>query len=61
MDRIRRVRIRQDAIAVLELVKGFTTETIDNAMKTAIEFADYILEETQDVAEEAFQRTLNGM
>jgi hypothetical protein len=61
MDKERRIRIRQDAIAMHELIKGFTTQTSDNAMKTAIKFADYILEETQDVAEDALQRSLNGM
>lgn len=38
--------MRNQALSVIELTKGFTTEPTDNAMKTLLEFTDYILELT---------------
>lgn len=61
MDNEKRINMRIKAISFHELIKGFITEPMDNSMKTCIKFADYILEDTQDVAEEAFQRMLNGI
>lgn len=42
----RNIKMRIEAITVLELVKGFTTNTEDEAMKSAIEMADYVIELT---------------
>lgn len=41
--------MREQAIAVFELTKGFTGEPIDNAMNTALEMAGYVLELTNDI------------
>ena len=38
-----RAEMRKKAITVFELTKGFTGETTDNAMKTALEMADYVI------------------
>lgn len=45
----RKKYIRNKAIIVTELIKGFTTIPTDNAMLTLIEFTNYILELTTDV------------
>jgi len=49
MDNTRKKRIRQQAIDVFELTKGFTTTPTDTAMITALELAGYVLELTTDV------------
>jgi hypothetical protein len=41
--------MRQEAIAIFELTKGFTTETKDNAMKSALKMAGYVMELTQSI------------
>lgn len=61
MDKEKRIKARMQAHYFKELTKGFNHPLTDNALRTANEFADYILEETQDIAEEAFQRMLNGI
>jgi len=48
MDKERKKFIREQAITVKELTKGFTSEPKDNAMKTLLEFTDYILELTNN-------------
>ena len=48
MENTRKKHIRQQAISVFELTKGFTTEPNDTAMKTALELAGYVLELTTD-------------
>jgi hypothetical protein len=42
-------RMRNMATSVFELTKGFTTQPKDNAMKTALEMAGYVLELTNDL------------
>jgi hypothetical protein len=44
----RRNYMRNQAVTVFELTKGFTSEPTDNAMKTALEMAGYVLELTND-------------
>lgn len=41
--------MRKQASNVFELTKGFTTEPTDNAMKTALEMAHYVLVLTSDL------------
>lgn len=48
MDEDRKKFIREQAIAVQELTKGFNYPLKDNAMKTLLEFTDYILELTNN-------------
>ena len=49
MDLERKKKIRESALTVLELTKGFTTKPTDTAMITLLEFTDYILELTNDI------------
>jgi len=49
MDRIKMVKMREEANSVFELTKGFTHPPKDDAMKTALEMAGYVLELTSDV------------
>ena len=44
-----RAKMRKQAITVFELTKGFTGEITDNAMKTALEMADYVMILTNDL------------
>jgi hypothetical protein len=44
-----RTEMRKQAITVFELTKGFTGEPTDNAMKTALEMADYVMRLTNDL------------
>lgn len=44
-----RTEMRKQAITVIELTKGFTGESTDNAMKTALEMAYYVLNLTNDL------------
>lgn len=44
-----RTEMRKQAITVFELTKGFTVEPTDNAMKTALEMADYVMQLTNDL------------
>lgn len=41
-----RKEMRKQAISVFELTKGFTGEPTDNAMKTALEMAGYVMQLT---------------
>jgi hypothetical protein len=41
--------MRKQAITVFELTKGFTGEPTDNAMKTALKMADYVMRLTNDL------------
>lgn len=43
-----RLKMRNEAITVFELTKGFTTKPTDNAMKTAMEMADYVMQLTNE-------------
>lgn len=45
----KRAEMRKQAIAVIELTKGFTGEPTDNAMKTALEMAYYVMQLTNDL------------
>lgn len=45
----KRLEMRKKAITVFELTKGFTTQTTDNAMKTALEMAEYVMILTSDL------------
>jgi len=42
----RRKMMRREATNIFELTKGFTSEPTDNAMKSALEMAGYVLELT---------------
>lgn len=44
-----RTEMRKQAITVFELTKGFTGEPTDNAMKTALEMAAYVMRLTNDL------------
>lgn len=44
-----RTVMRKQAITVFELTKGFTGEPTDNAIKTALEMADYVMRLTNDL------------
>ncbi len=44
----KRLAMRGQANNVFELTKGFTTKPTDNAMKTLLEMAGYVLELTND-------------
>ena len=48
-DDSKRKKMRKEAISVFELTKGFTTEPTDNAMKTALEMAGYVMQLTNDL------------
>ena len=45
----RRRMIRDKAISVVELTKGFPVNTTDETMKSLLEFTDYLLEFTNDL------------
>lgn len=49
MDRIKMVKMREQATSVFELTKGFSHPPKDEAMKTALEMAGYVLELTSEV------------
>lgn len=49
LDDSKRRGMREEAIAVFELTKGFTGEPTDDAMKTALEMAKYVLELTNNL------------
>lgn len=64
MDKERRIKARQDAIACNELTKGLEYDSSTSHGRSLIsinKLSDYIIELTEDVAEESFQRLLNGM
>lgn len=64
MDNEKRCRARQDAIACTELTKGLTYDASTahgRALMSINKLSNYIIEMTEDVEEEAFQRTLNGI
>jgi hypothetical protein len=44
-----RTEMRKQAITVFELTKGFTGEPTNNAMKTALEMAGYVMRLTNDL------------
>ena len=44
-----RTEMRKQAITVFELTKGFTVELTDNAMKTALEMSNYVMQLTNDL------------
>lgn len=44
-----RLEMRNQAISVFELTKGFTTEPVGNAMKTALEMANNVMVLTADL------------
>ena len=48
-NRAKRLKMRHDAINIFELTKGFTTETTDNAMKSALEMAHNVMVLTSDL------------
>ena len=51
MDIISKKQARQEAINIMELIKGFEGEPTDNAMKAAVEMANYVLQLTNDLSE----------
>lgn len=64
MDKERKVRARQQAIACIELTKGFTwdsTTAWGRSIQSINDLSNHVIALTQDVAEEALQRSLNGM
>lgn len=44
-----RIEMREQAMTVFELTQGFTGELTDNAMKAALEMADYVMQLTSDL------------
>jgi len=46
MKETREAYIRKEALTVIELTKGFSTNPVDNAMVTLLQFTNYILELT---------------
>ncbi len=52
--------MRNEAIAIFELTKGFTREPMDAAMKSCLEMAGYVMELTNDVDEDIKEEELKN-
>lgn len=64
MDNEKKCKARQDAIACVELTKGLEYDSSTAHGRSLMfinKLSDYIIELTEDVAEESFQRSLNGL
>lgn len=64
MDKERRIKARQDALACNELTKGLEYDSSTShgrSLMSINKLSNYILEMTEEVAEESFQRSLNGV
>lgn len=57
----KKIEMRKKAYYTMELTKGIMISPENRTANTMVEMAGYVLELTQDVAEEAFQQMLNGM